>query len=136
MSANPIFIGTPKRGMVTIVNADASTLKTVVTAGSSGSKLVSLMATSDNTADVLLQVYVTRSGTDYLVCSATVTTLAGTNGVTTPAADLLINLRGDPHDNDGQRYQFLESGDVLKVKSTTTVVAAKTVAIHAVYGDF
>lgn len=140
MSVTPnsiVAVQTPKRGMVQIVNADASALKVLVTAGANGSKVVSVNVASDDTSDRLVQLYVTRGGVDYLLGTVNVPTLSGTNN-TAPTVNLFntTQMPGLPVDNDGQPYLLLESGDVLKVKTTSTVTAAKTVHVSANYGDF
>jgi hypothetical protein len=136
-SSTPVLVQTPKLGLAQIVNADASNKKTVVTAGANGSKLTALTAASDDTSARVVQVIVTRSATDYVLASVSVPAASGTDG--TAAAVNLINsaiLPGLPVDNDGQRYLFLESGDTLAVKSTTTVTAGKTVSAAANFGNF
>jgi hypothetical protein len=136
MSASPVYVGMPKRGLVQILNADASNLKTVVSAGASGSKVCSLSAASDDTSQRLLQVYITRSGTSYLVVETAVPAASGSDG-STPAVNLINStiLPGLPVDNDGVRYLFLQSGDTLQVKSTTTVTSGKIVHLASDYGD-
>lgn len=134
MAAAPTFVGTPKITSVKIVNADASTAKTVVTAGASGTKIVSLVATSDDTSARVIQVSLVRSATSYLIGAVNVPTLSGTDGAT-QSVDLL-NITGLPQDADGQHYIFLESGDTLTVTSTSTVTSAKTVTATAVHGSF
>lgn len=132
-----VTVQTPKRGMVQIVAADTSSLKTLVTAGANGSKVASVNLASDDTSDRLVQLYVTRSGTDYLLGTVNVPTLSGTNGTAATVNAMNASMMpGLPCDNDGQPYLLLESGDVLKVKTTTTVTAAKTVHATANYGDF
>jgi hypothetical protein len=136
-SSTPVLVQTPKLGLAQIVNADASNKKTVVTAGANGSKLTALTACSDDTSARIVQVIVTRSATDYILASVPVPAGSGTDG--SAAAVNLLNatiLPGLSIDNDGQRYLFLESGDTLAVKATTTVTAAKTVAIAAGFGNF
>ena len=136
-SSTPVLLQTPKLGLAQILNADASTKKTVITAGANGTKLVSLTAASDDTVARVVQVILTRSATDHILASASVPAASGTDGTT--AAVNLINstiLPGLPVDNDGQRYLFLESGDTLAVKSTTTVSVAKTVSVAANFGHF
>jgi hypothetical protein len=136
-SSTPVLLQTPKLGLAQILNADASAKKTVVTAGANGTKLVSLTAASDDTVARVVQVILTRSATDHILASASVPAASGTDGTT--AAVNLINstiLPGLPVDNDGQRYLFLESGDTLAVKSTTTVSVAKTVSVAANFGHF
>jgi hypothetical protein len=135
-----IFPQAPKRGMVQAVNADGTGKKAVVTAGANGAKVVSLTAASDDTSNRSFGIYVTRSATDYLLGTVTVPLAAGTDG-STPSVDLLgggtANLiPGLPVDNDGQRYIFLENGDVLKVAALVAVTAAKTVHFQANYADF
>ena len=137
MASAPAFVGTPKCGLVQIVNADASNQKTLVSAGANGSKIVSVMLSTDDTSSRIIQLSIKRSSTNYILGSVTVATLAGTDGVTPaqPAFDLSL-LRGLPVDNDGNPFIFLESGDELDIKSTTTVTSGKTVHAVAVYGDF
>jgi hypothetical protein len=136
-SSTPVLVQMPKLGLVQILNADASSKKTVVTAGANGSKLTALTASSDDTSARIIQLIVTRSATDYILASVSVPASSGTDG--TAAAVNLLNptiLPGLSVDNDGQRYLFLESGDTLTVKSTTTVTTAKTVSIAAGFGNF
>lgn len=133
----PVFVQTPKNTQITIVNADASGQKVVCTAGSNGAKVTALQLCSDDTSARVIQLLIKRSGTSILVGSVNVPTLAGTDG-TTVAVNALNStmLPGLPIDNDGQRYIFLESGDTLEIKSTTTVTAAKTVSATAIFGNF
>jgi len=135
VSNTAVFPQTPKKGLVQIVNADGTTKKTVVTAGADGIKVVALNASSDDTSNRTLQVFITRSVTSYLIGSAVITTLAGTDGSTLPI-DMLALIPGLPVDNDGQRYLFLESGDTLQVAVTGAVTAAKTVHVAADAANF
>lgn len=136
MSTSPVFVGSVKTGLVQVVNADASALKTVVTAGSSGSRVTSLRATSDDTSARVVSVYKTRSGTSYLLGSMSVTALAGSDGAVV-GIDLMSDtyLPGLPVDNNGNHYIHLQSGDTLQVKTLTTVTSGKTVHVCAEYGD-
>jgi len=135
VSNTAVFPQTPKKGLVQIVNADGTTKKTVVTAGADGIKVVALNVSSDDTSNRTLQVFITRSVTSYLIGSAVITTLAGTDGSTLPI-DMLALIPGLPVDNDGQRYLFLESGDTLQVAVTGAVTAAKTVHVAADAANF
>jgi hypothetical protein len=135
MSALPVKLQTPKLPLAQIVNADASNQKTLYTAAAAA-KLVGLMACSDDTSARVLQVSILRSAVNYLIGSLSVPTLSGTDGVTA-AVDLMGALMpGLPLDNDGQHYLLLQSGDVLQVKSTTTVTAGKIVHLSAVAAEF
>jgi hypothetical protein len=137
VTSTPVFVQTPKNTQITIVAADASTNKTVCTAGTNGTKVTALWVTSDDTSARIIQWKITRSAVTVLCGSTNVATLAGTDGVT-PAVDLLgatLNP-GLPIDNDGNKYLFLVSGDTLVISSTTTVTAAKTVSATAIHADF
>ncbi len=139
VSATPVFPQTPKHGLVQCVNADGTNKKTVITAGSNGSKVLSLLGASDDTSDRTFLVYVTRSGTSYLIGSCLIPDLSGTDGGTDPTVNLLnsTNIPGLPVDNDGQRYLLLQSGDTLDVALTTgAVTAGKTVHFSSNYADF
>jgi hypothetical protein len=138
MATTPAFVGTPKAGLVQIANADASAWKTVVTGGSSGSKVMALMATSTDSSQRIIQVAITRSSVQYILGTVAVPANSGNDG-TAVSVNLfnLTSLPGLPVDSDGTPYIFLSgSGDTLQVSSTTTVTTAKTVNVSAVYGDF
>lgn len=137
VTSTPVLVQTPKITPITIVAADASNQKVVATAGANGSKVVGLSATSDDTASRVLVVSLTRSAVNYVLASVTIPIASGTDGIA-KAINLLDAAMwpGLPIDNDGQAYFFLESGDTLSVKTTTTVTAAKTITIVAVFGNF
>jgi len=137
MSSAPVLVQTPKRGMVQIANADASNLKTVVTAGASGSKVVSLIFSSSDTSARDVQWGVSRSGTFYPIATITIPITAGQVAGTPPINGLSSAYApGLPTDNDGQTYLMLESGDTLDCKSLTTVTSAKAISASANYGNF
>lgn len=135
----PTFAKQPRLGAAQILPADASNLKALVTAGSNGSKVVAIHAASTDTSGRDLQLLVTRSAVNYILGTTTVGALAGNAGGT-PAVDLLSTTNFPTNlfavDHDGQHYLNLESGDVLNVKSLTTVTTAKEIDILAEFEDF
>jgi hypothetical protein len=135
---NPTFAFQPRKGLVQIANADASNNKTVVTAGTNGSKVVSLLASSTeltaNNRDV--QVSLVRSATTYILGTTTVPFSAGFTVAALGPINLLAIIPNLPTDNDGQRYINLESGDTLVVASLTTLTAGKIIYVHADFTDF
>lgn len=137
VTSTPALVQNPKKGLVQIVSADGTNQKTVRAAGANGTKVTSLMAASDDSAQRLLQISVLRGGTNYVLGTVPVPANAGTDGAV-PTANLLdiTKLVGLAVDNDGQPYLFLESGDTLQVKATTAVTAAKTIHVHSDQGDF
>lgn len=133
----PTYPFQPQINRVQILPADASGYKTCYTAGTNGSKIVAVIATSiDGTArDVTLSI--TNGGTSYELGTKSVTIQAGT--VTgTPAVNLLDTtvIIGLPTDSDGNPFLYLISGDTLQVKALTTVTAAKYISVHVIAADF
>lgn len=136
MSSTPFFFATPKVSAVQIANADASNLKTLATGAAGGTKIVAVMAASDDTSARDVQLGITKSGTFYPLGTATIAITAGTIAAT-PAVNLLNPgvIVGLPLDSDNQPYLFLESGDTLQAKALTTVTAAKLISLVTMHGD-
>lgn len=136
MASTPNFPFEFNTGFAQIVNADASDLKTILTAGSNGTTLLGVSASSDDTSDRVVQIGITRGGSFTLLGAITVPDLSGTDG--TNVSVNLFNATSIPGlvlDSDGQRYWALESGDTLQVRATTTVTSAKTINISALGKD-
>ena len=137
VTATPVFVQTPKLGVIQIANADASANKTVATGGTNGSKVTSLTLASTDTSARIVLVGVARSGTTYNLGAVTVPITAGTDGVTlTINAFSPLVIPGLPVDNDGQPYLFLSASDTLVVNASTTVTSGKVISAIANIGDF
>jgi hypothetical protein len=137
MNTTPRFLDVPKTGLVQILPADTTTLKTIWTPGANGSKIVSLGVASDDTATKDMQLFLSKGGTDYLLGTKTIAITAGfITG--TPAFNWFdgVQLPWLPVDADGQRYLLLDFGTVLKAKLTAAATAAKTFHIYAQGSDF
>lgn len=135
MAARPIYLSNIKNAVYALQNGDGVALKTLLTAGASGSRLKSLNITSDDTSTRVLQLWVTISGVDYLLGEVSATLGAGSDGATLPIKALdpakLPSLQAD-----GVNYFLdLASGAVLKVKAKVAVTAAKTIYLFGEYGD-
>lgn len=124
----PIFVDSVGNDMVQIVPADTTAKKTLVTAGADGSRVDEIYVCSTDTAAVVLNFYITRSGTDYYIGDVTVPIGAGYTTVTRKdCMAVLAPILG---------ALFLENGDVLKVAANATITAAKQVDICAQGGDY
>ena len=137
----------PQIGSIAIANGDAQGQKAAFTPGSSGSKVVAIIATSSDTSSRDIQVSrnnggalasgTVTGGTFYPLGTKTVAAnagfVAGTNAV-----NLLdpANIVGLPVDNDGNPYLFLGAGDFLTFEALTTVTVGKNVTISVIYADF
>lgn len=132
VTATPVCAQAVNFGIGQIANADTTTLKTIWTAGANGSLLQALGLSSTDTSDRTINFYVTRSGTDYLICTITATANAG-NSATIAAIDVLRHAMWPwcMYDAAGNRQLRLKSGDVLKFASTATITAAKLITCYA-----
>lgn len=135
LTATPVFVQTPNIDKTSIKPADTTALKTICTPGTNGSKVNAVIATSTDTATRIVQLWLTRSATSFLLGSTLLAIGAGTDGVAN-SSNLLTTIPGLPVDNDGQPYLFLRNGDTLQVATTTTVTTAKEIDVTCIYGDF
>lgn len=137
MAANisPIFVAAANVAEVTFVSADGTTAKDLLEAGTNGSKVLAIACTTDDdTADVVLDLFIHDGSTAYLVGSGTVPQGAGTDGGTTPAVNLLDADAMPWLDSDGEL--FIPSGYKLQVAPQAAVTAAKTATVVCLGGDY
>lgn len=122
---------------MTLTISDTTTPKLVFTAGSDDSDVKALIASTNDTAAVNLQVYLTRSAVNYLLGTINVPIASGTNG-TAPAVDLLnaSGMAGLPLDAVGKRYIPMKTGDTLLVGCLATMTTAKTTWVSALGQDY
>jgi hypothetical protein len=146
MAVTPNNIITPQTPKITPQNFvqgtdSALTLKTLYTGGTNGSKVVAVLAaTDDGSATHVLTLYITRSAVDYYVGAYTIPVSSGTSGAIANVNLLnggpLSLIVGLPTDNDGQKYIFLESGDTLRGTFATALTAAKRIDILTIGANF
>lgn len=131
MAANtaPIFeevvtCGTPQ----TFTSADTTAKKTLLTAGTDGTRVDSIMCSTDDTTAVNLAFYISISGTDYYIgnvnlpIGAGYTTVARVDAISTLAPTL--------------GYLALPASALLKANCVATMTAAKTTTVVPMGGDF
>ena len=133
MSTNPTYPCSVNNGVVAIAPADTTTLKTLITAGTNGTRVDSITITSTDTAAMVVKLWVTYSAVDYCIGSVPVAIAAGTNGSTVGVNGL--NTTYIPGINSN-RSLMLKSGEVLKVSVVTTVTADKVIHVRAEGGDY
>ncbi len=125
---NPIFEKAPAAAGLQFAAADTTTKKTLVTGGTDGTRVDAMNVSSTDTAAVVLNVYVTVSGTDYFRGSVSIAAATGTAGAAT--IDLIPTLAAT------LGYIGLGNGHVLKIACNATMTAAKVLDIVAQYGDY
>lgn len=135
MPANtlPIFPLVVKTSAVSFVNADGTTEKTLVTAGSNGTRIDSIAATSTDTATKILVLSVYDGATSYPIGEVTIPIGAGTDGST--LAVKVLSLASMPW-LDSSGSIFLASTWSLRVAPKTAVTSAKVTNVVAFSGDY
>lgn len=136
-TATPIFPQLVTNGFQQILPADTTTLKTLYTAGANGSKIEHISITSTDTANKDLQFYITSGGVDYLIATLQIPANSGNTNAIVPVDALTSTMfTFTSTDNNGNRYIYLASGSVLKVKATASVTAARVIQFYVFGGDF
>jgi len=133
MSSTPVFVQTPK--IVSLALTNATTEQALFTAAAA-EKVVAVIVTSSEAGAIIVKLSYTRGGTAYFMTAASVAAGSGING-TAATTDLLAStlIPGLPIDNDGQRYFFLQSGDVLNA-TAVTAHSSSTIHVTVIYADF
>jgi len=108
------------------------------TAGSSGGRIMSLTAVTDDTVTVNVFVYIYRGSTVIPLGLVNVPLSSGNTNAARFNVDFLdgINIVGLPIDNTGKRYIPLLAGDVLKVGALANLTSGKTCWVHASGNDY
>lgn len=131
MAANtsPIFELTVTNGSPqTFASGDASNKKTLVTGGTNGTRIDSIMCSTDDTTAVNLAFYISISGTDYYIGNVNLpigsgyTTVARVDAISTLAPVL--------------GYLALPASALLKANCVATMTTAKTTTVVPMGGDF
>lgn len=121
-------------GAATVTNTLA-----LYTCGADGSKITSIIASSNDTAARDVTVFmVPASNVPYAITTVTVPITAGTIAAT-PGVNFLsaTNTPGLPVDSDGNPYILCQSGDVIRVGVKTTAVTANlAIMMLAIGADF
>lgn len=137
LSHQGVYVQLPKNGLAQILPADTTTKKTIITAGAvngNGNKLTGLSITNTDTNTYTVQIFIDRGGVKYLQITSTILLSSGMTNAAPP-----INMFANwilPVDNDGQKYLFLENGDLLQFSSLTTVAAGQSLNAQAVHSEF
>lgn len=140
MAITPNSIVTPQSinmGGTTIVNADSTNKKTLLTAGANGAVVRGIYATTDDTSLNNVSVWVNDGVTDFRIGTTRVAIASGTDGAAN-AVDLL-NSTAIPAlelDSSGNPVLYLKAGWILKASVLVAVTAAKTLTLVAQGKDF
>jgi hypothetical protein len=131
---------TPTRGIVQFLQGTdaAGTYKTIYTAGSNGSKVVALYATSnDASAAHLVTCQIVNSAVKYGGTAVNVPTNSGFANATAQINMMSqTNWVGLPLDSDGNPFFYMVSGDTLQCTFATALTTSDVLNLIAVVADF
>lgn len=135
MTANtqPVFPLTPKFSSVSVANADGTTIKTIFTAGSNGSRVSKLGLVSTDTANKDMGIYINS------VLVGTIQCLLGAGTSSSVAGkDVLAdtNFKLPYYDANGNLVFDLPASATLGIGAVVAVTAAKTITAFVVAADF
>ena len=111
---------------------------TIYTAGTSGGRVLSLMASTDDTVTVNVFLYILRSSTVIPIGMVNIPLSSGNTNAARFPVDFLngSNLPGLPIDNTGRQYIPLLANDVLRATSLANLTAARSAWINASGADY
>lgn len=111
---------------------------TIYTAGASGGRVLSLMASTDDTVTVNVFLYILRSSTVIPIGMVNIPLSSGNTNAARFPVDFLngSNLPGLPIDNTGRQYIPLLANDVLRATSLANLTAARSAWINASGADY
>jgi hypothetical protein len=126
-NTNPIHPLVPQNPATTVANADGTTKKTVLTAGTNGTRLDSLHICSDDTAQTLLNFYLNAGSSDSFIGQVAIPAGAGSGSTSWQEGLATLN---------SNLAMALAAGAILKVAANAAVTSGKTVTIVAFAGDY
>lgn len=136
-NTEPRFPSTVKSAAVEILPADTTDLQTLVTAGDDGCEITMMGATSTDSADKDLLLYLNDGADDYAFGRITIPDGAGTNGTDKPVNLLDVSELPQLYSVAGGDAKIrLETGWSLKVGAQAAVTADKLIHVFAGWGDF
>lgn len=140
----PKVANVPNGGVAVLTGTTIGTLGsntngvTGYTAGSSGGRVMSLTATTDDTVTINVFVYIYRGTTVIPVGLVNVPLSSGNTNAARFAVDFLngVNIPGLPIDNTGRQYIPLMANDVLKFTTLANLTAAKSCWVQVSGNDY
>lgn len=133
MAANtqPVFTDTVVRGSARFLPADTTTVKTVLTAGTDGTRIDYLLISSSSSAAEAVTIYL-NDGT-YDIPIATVEVPIGAGTLTTETAVNVLDPAVCPFVTADRRL-YLKGGDLIRASVDT--VTDNVLYVVAIGGDF
>lgn len=111
---------------------------TIYTAGALGGRVLSLIASTDDTVTVNVFLYILRSSTVIPIGMVNIPLSSGNTNAARFPVDFLngSNLPGLPIDNTGRQYIPLLANDVLRATSLANLTAGRSAWLNAAGADY
>jgi hypothetical protein len=146
LSANqiPIVANVVKSGIGVLTGTTIGTLGsntngvTIYTAGSAGGRVISLMASTNDTVTVNVFLYILRGATVVPIGLVNIPLSSGNTNAARFPVDFLngVNLPGLPIDNTGRQYIPLIANDVLRATTLANLSASQSAWLTAHCADY
>ena len=136
MADKPLFIGGYRNVATVRTSANTTVAQVVFTAdATNGSRVHAINVYSDDTASQTLRLILNDGTSDCELYTVTIPAQAGDLDATGPIS-LLNETKLDMLDASPGRFLTLGAGDTLKVATTGTITAAKSVKVAVFAGDY
>ena len=135
----------PAAGFAVLTGTTVGTLgsntngTTIETAGTYGSRVIALTATTNDTVTINVFLYILRGGSTVVpIGLVNIPLSSGNTNAARFAVDFLngINIPGLPLDNTGRQYIPLLAGDVLRATTLANLTASTSCFIQAMALDY
>ena len=127
-NTSPIFELVPTDHGVQFTSADTTTMKSIQTGGTNGTRIDAIYVSTNDTAAVNLAFYINDTVTDFYIGNVVVA--IGSGYTTVARVDAMATL------SPRLGYLVLPSGYILKANCVATMTAAKTTDVLATGGDY
>lgn len=137
VTSTPIYPQTIISTIVQLTNSSGTSASTLVTAGTNGTKIESIIVSSTDTSNRDLVININISSTNYQIAMVQIPLTSGTvNNVT--SVNILGNAQipGIARDSNGNAYLYLASGTLLTVAAGSTITSGKVINIFAQGGNY
>jgi len=136
MADKPLFIGAYRNVGTIRTNANTTASQVIFTAdATNGSRVHAINIYSDDTASQTARLILNDGSTDTELYTVTVPAQAGDLDATNPIS-LLNETKLDILDASPGRFLTLGAGDSLKIATTGTVTASKSMKVSVFAGDY
>ena len=130
-NTNPIFIKSFNNKGVVIQNAEGTELQTIFTAGTDGSRVITISVIHNDSGTVVVDLYYNDGNTDYLLGSLSISTGSGNKSLLNKTTFEFLRI-----DNNSNPYIQLKSGESLKAALQSAITSGKKCTIVVYGGDY